>query len=142
MTRKNARIEAFKIIFEVDCKKETVDEVLSLRDSLSCYAEAGDETLQKAPCGQEQYIDKIVRGVFNNIQLLDNEITASLKKWQIGRLPKVSLAVLRLALYEMKFCDDIPVSVSINEAVDIAKKYGDSEMAGFVNGILGHLSKS
>lgn len=142
MTRKNARIEAFKIIFEVDCKRDSADEVLSLRENLSQYLEEDEQSSTESPHGQEQYIDEIVRGVFDNLQLLDAEVTASLKKWKIDRLPKVSLAVLRLALYEMKFCDDIPVSVSINEAVNIAKKYGDSEMAGFVNGILGQLSKS
>lgn len=147
MTRKKARIEVFKIIFEMECKKDSADEILSLYYKIlydkDNSEKTGDESeLMEFPYDeQDEYINRVARGVADNLDYLDSEITSSLNKWQISRLPKVSLAVLRLALYEIRFCDDIPVSVSINEAVDIAKKYGDVEMAGFVNGILGRLSK-
>ena len=65
-----------------------------------------------------------------------------MRGWAIHRLPKVSLAVLRLAIAEMLYIDDVPCGVSVNEAVEIVKKYGTSDDASFVNGVLGSIAKS
>ena len=70
---------------------------------------------------------------------IDELIASASEGWDIGRIGKVELAILRLATYEAKFDEDIPVSVAINEAVEIAKKYGGEDSPAFINGILGKL---
>jgi len=82
------------------------------------------------------FADSLIRGVLENRQRLDGEITKHLKNWDIHRLAVVDRNILRLAIYEMLFRDDIPPVVSINEAIDIAKKYSTEDSGKFVNGIL------
>ena len=86
--------------------------------------------------------DLVYTGVLANLDKLDETLASYSKKWKLNRLPKVSLTVLRLALYEMEFVDDLPDSVAINEAVELAKKYGSQEDASFINGVLGAVSRS
>lgn len=76
-------------------------------------------------------------GVLENMDRLDDEISRCLTGWKLSRIPKINLAILRLAVYEILFEEDIPYSVSINEAVEIAKKYSGNEDASFINGVLG-----
>ena len=76
------------------------------------------------------------------MQEIDSVISSNLKNWKLERISKVALAVLRLAIYEMSFVDEVPVSVSINEAVELCKKFAIKEDAAFVNGILGTVAKS
>jgi len=83
------------------------------------------------------------KGVRNKIMEVDKKISENLKPgWKIGRISKVSLSILRLALYEMMYDDSIPVSVSINEAVELTKKYSVEDEAAFVNGVLGSVAKT
>ena len=76
-----------------------------------------------------------------NAVAIDDIITENLRGWTIQRLPKVSLAVLRLAVSEIKFVDEVPAGVSVNEAVELVKKYGTAEDASYVNGVLGTVVK-
>lgn len=83
------------------------------------------------------------KGVRNKIMDVDKKISENLKPgWKISRISKVSLSILRLALYEMMYDDSIPVSVSINEAVELTKKYSVEDEAAFVNGVLGSVAKT
>ena len=83
------------------------------------------------------------KGVRNKINEVDKKISENLKPgWKISRISKVSLSILRLALYEMMYDDSIPVSVSINEAVELTKKYSVEDEAAFVNGVLGSVAKT
>ncbi len=83
------------------------------------------------------------KGVRNKIMEVDKKISENLKPgWKISRISKVSLSILRLALYEMMYDDSIPVSVSINEAVELTKKYSVEDEAAFVNGVLGSVAKT
>ena len=90
----------------------------------------------------DDYIKTVFSGVYENIEELDNIISSTAVGWKIERISKTALCVLRLALFEIKFMDDIPLSVSINEAVEICKKYATTEDASFVNGILSTVAKS
>lgn len=90
----------------------------------------------------DDYIKSVFFGVYDNVDLIDNIIAENSIGWSIKRISKTSLCVLRLAIYEIKFMDDIPVSVSINEAVELCKKYATKEDASFVNGILSSVAKS
>ena len=128
MTRKQAREEAFILIFEKIFNNDT------LEDILECAAEARDIV-------PDEYIKTVFLGVYANVEELDEFISTNAKGWSIKRISKTALAILRLALYEMRYIDDIPVSVSINEAVELCKKYATKEDAAFVNGLLSTAAK-
>ncbi len=83
-----------------------------------------------------------LKSISEKIAELDALIEKFSKGWKAKRLPKVSLAILRLAIYEIKFSDEVPESVAINEAVELAKKYGNDDAPAFINGILGSISRT
>ena len=117
MSRKSARENAFKCIYEFEFNKEKdIDIIL-----LSCYEENNCIDVEK------EYIDQVVQGVKNNLEKIDNIILNNLKNWSISRIAKIDLAILRLAIYEINYIDNIPVKVSANEAVELAKTYGNSD---------------
>lgn len=87
------------------------------------------------------FAEKVATGVQDNEAVIDEKIEQNIHGWKMSRLSRVSLALLRLAIYEMMYEKDIPLSVSINEVVDLAKKYGGSEDAPFINGVLGSIAK-
>lgn len=130
ISRRSAREQAFILLFEmcfcqddfsIDLVKENA---LDSRDVEFC-----------------DYAEKVALGVNEHKDELDEVIASHLKKgWKISRLSKVSLAVLRLAIYEMKYEEDVPFSVSINEAVELSKKFSIDE-SSFVNGVLGAISR-
>lgn len=128
MTRKQAREEAFILIFEKELNDNSLEEILSLAEEVRDI---------KA----DDYVKNVFFGVFENLEMLDGIISQNAVGWAINRITKTALAILRLALYEMKFIDDIPISVSINEAVELAKKYATKEDASFINGILSTVVK-
>ena len=128
MTRKEAREEAFILIFEKELNDDALEEILSLAEEVRDI---------KA----DEYIKKVFFGVFENLEKIDGMISQNAVGWTINRITKTALAILRLAIYEIEFYDEIPVSVSINEAVELAKKYATKEDASFVNGILSTVAK-
>ena len=106
-----------------------------------------DELADNAGDARDEFISDTAieraKGVNENIEAIDEKISANLRQgWKISRISKVSLAILRLALYEMMYDDSIPVSVSINEAVELTKKYSVEDDASFVNGVLGAVAKT
>jgi len=88
-----------------------------------------------------QYIKDIVYGIFNNIEELDSLIEKHAIGWKLNRISKVDLSILRIGIYEILFREDIPYNVSINEAVEMAKKYSTREAGSFINGILSKIPK-
>jgi N utilization substance protein B len=84
----------------------------------------------------EEFFDRLAAGVLENREMIDAIIERYSSNWKIPRMACVDRNVLRLSLYELLFCGDIPAKVTINEAVDIGKKYGTSESGAFINGIL------
>lgn len=128
MTRKQAREEAFILIFEKVFNDCSADEILEIA------AEARD-------LEPDEYIKTVFSGVYEKLSEIDSVISENAVGWKIERISKTALCILRLAIYEMMFMEDIPVSVSINEAVEIAKKYATGEDASFINGILSTVAK-
>lgn len=130
MTRKEAREQAFIMIFEKEFNDDySLDEIIEAAKEAELF-EADD------------FARSLSEKTLSGIESLDSTITANLKGgWKIGRISKVSLAILRLAVCEMLNFPDIPVSVSINEAVELAKKYAAEEDYSFVNGLLSSVSK-
>lgn len=87
-----------------------------------------------------QYIDMVVSGVREHAQQIDEEIADCLRGWTLARLSRVDLAILRLSVFEMQYAG-LPVAVSINEAVELTRKYSSEESCSFVNGVLGTISR-
>lgn len=128
MKRSEQREQAFFLIFESLFNDNGIDEAIELYSEFS------------APVND--YAKKLYNGVCGNKEDIDRLISQYLNGWKINRISRVSLAVLRLAIYEIKYTDDVPVSVAINEAVELAKKYAGQEESSFVNGLLGSVVRS
>lgn len=131
MTRKEARENCFKLLFEYEVQKITADEALELFYELT-------EDVK----GQSDYINKTVKTAIENVEKIDAVIEEYSKGWKVSRLAKVTLAVLRVGICELLYMDDIADSIAINEAVEIAKIYNDEKAGKFVNGILSSVYKS
>lgn len=129
--RRAAREDAFILIFEKSFFDDSADEIISRAEEMRQLMLDG-------------FTVKLVKGVFENIEIIDGKISSLLSKgWRIERISRVVLAVLRLSAYELMFMgDDVPFGVSINEAVELSKKYGDKDDYSFVNGILANLHRS
>ena len=88
------------------------------------------------------YFQEITKGVLENEASLDAEFTPFLKNWRLERLPALDRIILEIAVYEIKYIDAIHTSISINEAVKLAKKYGNDKSSSFINGVLSSFEKS
>lgn len=125
MTRSQEREQAFIFIFEKEFNKEVdMDELLSCAYESECFEHS-------------LFSESLAKTVFENLETIDSVIEKYSIGWKISRLPKVSLAILRLAIAEIIYLDSVPSSVSANEAVELAKKYASTSDASFINGILG-----
>ena len=136
MTRRELRDNVFKMLFRIEFHEaEEMPEQLALfEDEL--------ETLFDGKQGQEnrEYLTNKCNDIFSHITELDEAINEVSSGWKTSRMSKVDLTIIRLAVYEMRYEEDIPVAVAINEAVELAKKYGTDDSASFVNGILAKLA--
>lgn len=90
----------------------------------------------------KEFFFSLAMGVLDNKDSIDEKISSFLKKWTIDRIPKLDRAILEVAFYEIECVDDVPVSVSINEAVRLSKKYGTSDSSSYINGVLSAFEKS
>jgi N utilization substance protein B len=124
MNRREQREQIFKILFGVEF--HSADE---LEEQIGLYM--GDIRKKDA-----DYMTGKVRSIVEHMDEIDGMINQASKNWKTTRMAKAELSILRLAAYEIKYEDDIPVSVSINEAVELAKLYGSDHGPAFVNGIL------
>lgn len=129
MTRKQAREEAFILIFEKEFNDNSVEDIL----------ETAAEARDLVP---DDYINRVFKGVYDSLVELDSLISESSVGWSITRISKTALCIMRLAIFEIKYIEEIPVSVSINEAVELCKKYATENDASFVNGILSTVAKA
>ncbi len=129
MTRTEARELAFYIVFEHSFSGESVEDIIE------------NSTLAR-DINVPSFSRELSKGVIDNITAIDEKITAHSKGWSVERISKVSLAVLRVSIYEMLFSEDVPVSVAINEAVNLCKTYAGEDEYVFVNGILGAVARA
>jgi len=127
MTRRELRENVFLMLFRVEFHEEgEMSEQLNL---------LGDE-LENIKEEDLKYINNKCSDIVNKIPEIDEAINASTTGWKTSRMSKVDLSIIRLAVYEMKYEEDIPAKVSVNEAVELAKKYGADESPAFINGVL------
>ena len=126
MSRRLAREVAFRALFQIDIGKCRVEQ--ALKYSLEGFIISEEE---------DKFLRELVVGAADNQALLDQLIKNHLVNWEIDRLSAVDRNLLRLALFEIIYRPDIPPAVSINEALELAKKYGSTgEAVGFINGVL------
>jgi N utilization substance protein B len=131
MGRKQAREGAMRLLFQMESNNDYTDEALELYLGNFEYDE-----------GETQYIKDSMKTIRDNLEEIDRNIISHLEGWSIYRLAKVDLAVLRVAIYEILYRKDIPIEVSINEAIEIVKKYSAEDSFKFVNGVLGGFVRS
>ena len=128
MKRREARQQAFVLVFEQSFSHDGMEQIIDVA-----------EAVMEKPV--DEFAGRMAIGTEANLPLIDEKIEKNSRGWKLSRLSKVSLAVLRLGIYELLFEKDTPVGVTINEAVELAKKYGGEEDAPFVNGVLGAVAR-
>lgn len=134
MSRKKSREVAMELVYQQSIVKEPAEVI---------YADFVELNEEKAKKLELKYINDILFTIEKNAETIEEKISSSLSSnWRIERLPKINLAILKLAVCEMLYMDDIPNKVSINEAIEIAKKYSDYKSVSFVNGVLDKISKT
>ncbi|WP_346890900.1 transcription antitermination factor NusB [Clostridium sp. UBA3887] len=132
MNRRKSREIATRLIFEMSINKE------SYIDIIENFRENTEEKIEDIDF---EYVIRVLKGVFENEAQINETITKYLVKWKLERLPKMNLAILKMATYEILFDEDIPNKVTINEAIELAKRYGDDNAPSFINGVLNNLIK-
>ena len=128
--RRRAREDALSLLYSGDI----------MESDAAALIDAGDfpEDIELG-----EYAESLVRGVMEHRADIDERLAATSENWSVDRMPVVDRALLRLAVYEMVYVDDVPVSVAINEAVELAKIYGgEDESSRFVNGVLGRIART
>src|SRR5512139_3145589 len=132
MKRRKAREYALQILFQLDIRKEKPTATLFKR----FWAEYDPDDEVRS------FTEEIVKGTVKHLRAINAKILASAKNWSLDRMATVDRNVLRLAAYEILYRIDIPLSVTINEAIELAKKFGTDESGAFVNGILDSVARA
>ena len=151
MNRKKSRELIMKLLFEMSINREDFRSVLAnLEENLGKKndskendgaAEVYSENVDKLKSVDMEYVKRVVKGIEENKDSLDRKIEKYLRNWKLNRLSKVDAAILRICTYEFLYEQDIPEKVSINEAIELAKKYSSEKSAPFINGVLGNMIK-
>ncbi len=128
MSRRESREQAFALLFEKAFNDRPVEELAT-------------DAVEARDLQPDAFTMALATGAEANLEAIDAQIEANAHKWSKTRISKVALSVLRLAVFEMLYWDETPESVAINEAVELAKKYGGDEDAAFINGVLGGISR-
>ncbi|EAC4200441.1 transcription antitermination factor NusB [Listeria monocytogenes] len=124
MKRREAREKALQALFQIELNEMSLDQ--AIKNIME------DE--------QDDYMENLVEGVMANKAEIDAIIEPNLDNWRIDRLSKVDLSLLRLSVYEIKYLDDVPNRVSLNESIEIAKIYSDEKSSKFINGVLANIA--
>lgn len=125
MKRREAREKAIQTLFQLENTELTVDEAITY--------------ITEEPTNS--FYEMLVRGTVENQETIDKSLTGSLENWSLDRLPKIERTVLRLAVFELLYNEDVPDRVVLNEAIELCKTFGDEKSGRFVNGVLSKLTK-
>ncbi|MFV8827967.1 transcription antitermination factor NusB [Alkalihalobacterium sp. APHAB7] len=125
MNRRLARLRAVQALFQIDLT------AVEWKEALSNSLEDGEEITP--------FLEKIVSGTLSHQEEIDGMLSKNLSNWSLDRVGNVDRAVLRMAVHEMKYIDDIPMNVTFNEAIELAKAFGGEESGRFVNGVLSNV---
>ncbi|MBQ4290580.1 MAG: transcription antitermination factor NusB [Clostridia bacterium] len=124
MTRREAREQILALIYEAAFQADRP------------FSELYETTVRELPMAEDPYVRSVFLGMEEKLPELDADIDSHTVGWKPERLAKMSRAIMRLALYEMRYSDDVPAAVAIDEAVELAKAYDDDKAPAFINGIL------
>lgn len=130
MNRKKSRETAMKLMYEIMIKKESYEEVIQ------DFKDHSEDLLEELDI---DYITRVLKGITENIEIIDETFEKHLINWKKDRLSKIDLSILRVAVYEIMFEEDIPEKVSVNEGIELAKKYSQDNTGAFINGVLGKI---
>lgn len=131
MTRRELREQIFKMLFGVE-----FHDMSEMPEQMQAY----EDTEEVWDVEDGAYIKNKCNDIVEHLDDIDKMINEAAEGWKTSRMGKVELTLLRLAVYELKYDEDVPVGVAINEAVELAKKYGSDDSSAFVNGILGKIA--
>ena len=131
MGRKYARESTMKLLYQMEVNLDFSDEAIGIFFENYTF-----------DSGEKLYIENAIETIIENMEDIDNYIAENIEAWEIHRLARVDLSILRIAIYEMLYRKDIPIEVSINEAIEISKKYSTEESSKFINGVLGGFVRS
>lgn len=129
MKRSVAREQAFILVFEKSFREESIAEII-------------ESAVLARQLEENAFMRQLAEGTFEHIDVIDQLIEKNCIGWKKERISRVALAILRLCCYELKFCPDIPVGVSIDQAVELAKKFATPDDATYINGVLGSVSRT
>lgn len=132
MTRRELREHVFLMLF----RKDFYDSLDELKAQAQLYLDEAEAPIEDS---DKEYLKNKVNAIYELVPSLDQKIDDVAKGWKTKRMSKVDLTIIRLALYEMLYDDDVPRKVAINEGVELAKKFGGDDSPSFVNGILARL---
>lgn len=147
--RHQGRVLAMQSLFEIDNSDHDVDEVIGrirhddtvLPESALESIDTDEQAVDEVPVEVADHAEKLTRGTLANLESIDPVLAQAAPAFPIAQIAAVDRSVLRLAIYELYFQPDVPVGVAINEAVEIAKRFGGPNSSKFVNGVLGTISK-
>ena len=129
--RTKARELALQFLYQIDVTKENPDAVLEI----FCQEHKAEKRIK-------EFTLRLIQGVLANLEKIDQLISESAQNWQLKRMAVIDRNILRLSCFELLFLEDIPPKVSLNEAIELAKRFGDLDSSKFVNGILDKIHKS
>jgi N utilization substance protein B len=137
--RRRARENTLQFLYQYDTLKESSSQEISLSDMLHLFWATKESQVEK---DVEEFSNRLITGACENIEGIDDIINRYSEHWRLSRMSKIDRNILRMAIYELVYLRDIPPPVTINEAVELAKKYGTEESGAFVNGILDRIRKA
>ena len=132
MKRQKSREKAMELLFSMELSKNSYEE------TIENFIEDYEMDLNTIDI---EYIKNVVKTVTDNLEVINGKIVEALVNWKLDRISKVNLTILRLAVGEMLYVEDVPGRVAINEAVELTKKYSDEKSCSFVNGVLDKVLK-
>ena len=144
MTRKTAREIVLKLCFEITVTGKDSGEIMDDVFDREYYETLSgeDESFANYPDDRQMaYIDRMVRGIGEHNAELDGYVEKYAKGWQFHRISRMAVAIMKTAMYELLYMPDIPNSVSINEAVELARTYEEPDTVPFINGVLGSFAR-
>ena len=130
--RRKSRELALQVLYSMDVSPHSCDQALRLFWASHCDEKNLDVM---------SFTERLVRGTRDNVDALDNKIGECSTNWKLPRMSIVDRNILRLAAFELLYCEDIPSRVTLNEAIEIAKEFGTEESGAFINGILDRIAK-
>ena len=129
-TRREAREQAFILIFEKSFQPDCE------------IAELVDFANENEVFSADKYAVELVEKTYENLEKIDGLISENLRGWSSSRISKITRAILRMAVCEILYCEDVPVGVAINEAVEVAKRFAADDEPAYINGVLGSIARS